>query len=114
MVLFTVGLAVGNQASSYLALVSIFIFMFTFGSSWLTIPYLYSAEITPLHLRHIGGAVGVFAVWLFAFVVVEFTPPAIANTGWRIYIFLCITNFLSIFFVYFAMPVISPTSEAQV
>lgn len=69
----------------------------------------------PLHLRHVGGATGVFSVWLWAYVVVQITPPAIANTGWKIYIFLCtrlsvhcwreeLVNLLSIPFVYFCMP----------
>lgn len=90
MVLFTIGLAVNNTAGQYLAMVMIFLFVFAFGGSWLTIPYLYSAEIMPLHLRHVGGATGVFSVWLWAYVVVQITPPAIANTGWKIYIFFCI------------------------
>ena len=90
MVLFTVGLAVNTTASGYMAMVMIFLYIFAFGGSWLAIPYLYSAEITPLHLRHIGGATGVFSVWLFAYVVVQITPPAIQNTGWKIYIFFCI------------------------
>jgi hypothetical protein len=89
MVLFTIGLAVNTKASSYLCLTMIYAFIFVFGGSWLTIPYLYSAEITPLHLRHVGGAAGVFSVWLFAYVVVQITPPAVENTGWKIYIFFC-------------------------
>lgn len=32
------------------------------------------------------------------------TPPAIANTGWKIYILFCIMTALSIPFVYFFMP----------
>ena len=97
MVLFTVGLGVNTTASGYLALVSINIWLFAYGSSWLVIPYLYSAEITPLHLRHIGGAVGVFSVWLWSFVTVEITPVAIANTGYKIFIFYCKSHFFSDF-----------------
>ena len=89
MVLFIVGLAVNTQASSYLALFAIFFFIFVFGSSWLTIPYLYSAEITPLRSRHIGNAAGVLGVWLASFLVVEISPVSIENTGWRIYLFFC-------------------------
>lgn len=89
MVLFTVGLAINTASGQYLALVMIFLIVFAFGGSWLTIPYLYSAEIMPLHLGHIGGATSVFSVWLWPYVVVQITPPAIANTGWKIYIFFC-------------------------
>jgi hypothetical protein len=62
MVVFTIGLSVNTKASQYLCLVMIYCFI---GASWLVIPYLYSAEITPLHLRHVGGATGVFSALRF-------------------------------------------------
>jgi hypothetical protein len=37
----------------------IFIFTFTFGATWLTVPWLYPAEIFPLAVRAKGNAWGV-------------------------------------------------------
>jgi sugar porter (SP) family MFS transporter len=69
MILFTVGLAVNTNASSKLAVVSIFLFEFFFGASWCSLPWVYVPEIAPLHVRHIGTSLGVFTQWLITFIV---------------------------------------------
>lgn len=50
-----------SQASSYgIAAVSmVFLFTFVFGATWLTVPWLYPAEIFPLEVRAKGNAWGV-------------------------------------------------------
>ncbi|KAI1827404.1 general substrate transporter [Xylaria intraflava] len=50
------------KASSYGAAAASFVFIFTsvFGATWLTVPWLYPAEIFPLHVRSQGNAWGVF------------------------------------------------------
>lgn len=50
-----------GQASSYGAAAAsmIFIFTSTFGATWLTVPWLYPAEIFPLAVRARGNAWGV-------------------------------------------------------
>jgi MFS family permease len=63
MILFTIGLAVNNHASQTLAVVSIFLFEFFFGASWCPLPWVYVPEIAPLHVRHVGTAMGVFTQW---------------------------------------------------
>ncbi|CAG8126425.1 unnamed protein product [Penicillium salamii] len=104
MILFTVGIALKTPASSRLALGMLVIYEISFGMSWNSVPWLYAPEITPLNLRHVGAAVGCFSEWLWTFVIAQMTPPAIANTGWKIYILFCIMTALSIPFVYFFMP----------
>jgi len=49
------------QATSYgiAATSMVFIFTFTFGATWLTVPWLYPAEIFPLEVRAKGNAWGV-------------------------------------------------------
>jgi hypothetical protein len=37
----------------------VFVFTFTFGATWLTVPWLYPAEIYPLAVRAKGNAWGV-------------------------------------------------------
>lgn len=55
--------ALGNtaQASAYGAAAASFVFIFTsvFGATWLTVPWLYPAEIFPLQVRAKGNAWGV-------------------------------------------------------
>jgi len=50
-----------SQASSFgtAATSMVFIFTFTFGATWLTVPWLYPAEIFPLEVRAKGNAWGV-------------------------------------------------------
>ncbi|KAI0143507.1 general substrate transporter, partial [Xylariaceae sp. FL1272] len=56
--------AAGNteKASQYGAAAAAFVFIFTavFGATWLTVPWLYPAEIFPLAVRSKGNAWGVF------------------------------------------------------
>lgn len=68
MVLFTIGIAVNTKATNRLALAMLFVYQIAFGLSWNPMPWLYAAEITPLEIRHIGGAVGPFSEWLWTFV----------------------------------------------
>ncbi|KAJ8128808.1 hypothetical protein O1611_g4824 [Lasiodiplodia mahajangana] len=50
-----------GKASSYGAAAASFVFIFTsvFGATWLTVPWLYPAEIFPLYVRSQGNAWGV-------------------------------------------------------
>ena len=68
LVLFTVGIAVNTHSSNNLALAMLILFQITFGMSWNATPWIYAPEITPLQLRHVGSAVGVFSEWLWTFV----------------------------------------------
>ncbi|GKU07510.1 mfs monosaccharide protein [Fusarium langsethiae] len=51
-----------DKANSYGAAAAAFVFIFTFvfGATWLTVPWLYPAEIFPLQVRAKGNAFGVF------------------------------------------------------
>jgi len=50
-----------SQANSYgaAAVAMVYIFTFVFGATWLTVPWLYPAEIFPLEVRAKGNAWGV-------------------------------------------------------
>lgn len=78
----------------------------------------------PLSLRHVNGAIGAFGEWMFQFTVLgkssivntirlielvadrilEMAPPAIAATGWKIYLFFMVFNIITVPFVYFFCP----------
>lgn len=52
-------LARNSQGAGYGAVAMVFIFTFIFGATWLTVPWLYPAEIFPLQVRAKGNAWGV-------------------------------------------------------
>ncbi|KAH6682819.1 general substrate transporter [Halenospora varia] len=104
MVLFVVGISMNTDKSSRLALAMLLLYEISFGMSWNSLPWLIAPEITPLHLRHVGGAIGPFSEWMWTFVIVLVTPVAIANAGWKFYLLFCIMNALSFPFVYFFLP----------
>ncbi|EXJ84396.1 hypothetical protein A1O3_05063 [Capronia epimyces CBS 606.96] len=103
MILFTIGLAVDTDSSNKLAVVSIFLFEFSFGASWCSLPWVYVPEIVPLNLRHVGTAMGVFTQWFITFIVVKFGPMGIQSIGWRFYLLFCVFNVLAVVFVYFCV-----------
>jgi hypothetical protein len=82
MIAFTIGIALNTPASSKLALAMLFLYEISFGMSWNSLPWLIAPEITPLHLRHVGAAVGAFSEWLWTFVSLKnlaYNFPSIFN-----------------------------------
>lgn len=75
-----------------------------FAFSWLSIPWIYPPEITPLNIRHIGAASATKAEWLTAFLVSEVTPIAVTNIGFYYYIVFAVVCAASIPIVYFFYP----------
>jgi hypothetical protein len=105
--LYTIGIAVDTTASNNLALAMMVLFQLTLGAFWTAIPWIYPPEITPLNLRHIGSAIGPFSEWLCTFIIVQITPTAIENTGWRIYLLFIFMTTIGLFWVYFFVPEVS-------
>ena len=54
--------------------------------------WVYPSEILPLRLRQRGSSVSTACNWIFNFLVVEITPVAIANIGYKTYIIFAILN----------------------
>ena len=57
-------------------------------------------EIAPLHVRHVGTAMGVFTQWFITFIVVKFGPVGIQSVGWKFYLLFCVFNVLAVVFVW--------------
>jgi hypothetical protein len=105
MILFTIGIALPSlPGSSSLALASLVLYEIAFGTSWNCLPWIIAPEITLLHLRHVGGAIGPGSEWLWTLVIVLMTPSAIANAGWKIYILFDIMCMLGFPFTWFFLP----------
>ena len=54
--------------------------------------WVYPSEILPLRLRQRGSSVSTACNWIFNFLVVEITPVAIANIGYKTYIIFALLN----------------------
>ncbi|KAK9322972.1 general substrate transporter [Lipomyces orientalis] len=81
----------------------LFIFEGAFTIGMQSTVWVYPTEVLPLGLRSKGSAISTAANWICNFLIVEITPPAIQNIGWRTYIIFAIFNasFVPIVFFYF-------------
>lgn len=82
-----------NKGMSILAVVFIFMYYVFYGTSLLSIPFLYPAEINSQKMRNIGTSFATTVNWLFVYVVVVATPTGIDSIGWRYYMLYAIFNF---------------------
>lgn len=107
-ILLTTFLALGQGRSDkrllYAGVVMMYVYQIAFAFSWLSVPWIYPPEITPLNVRHIGAATATSAEWLTAFLVQEVTPIAVTNIGWKYYIVFCCVCIVSIPIVYSFYP----------
>ncbi|MCJ1302408.1 hypothetical protein MMC08_005211 [Hypocenomyce scalaris] len=94
----------GSQAAGYVAVLCLFTFNTFFSWGWLTTPWLYAPEVCTLRIRQKGAAAASAAFWICNFIVVEITPIAIQNIGWRTYLLFFSTNAAIIPTVYFFFP----------
>ncbi|KAI9661343.1 MAG: hypothetical protein M1831_003076 [Alyxoria varia] len=81
----------GAAAASF-----VFIFTFAFGASWLTVPWLYPAEIFPLQVRAKGNAWGVVGWSIGNGWTVLLLPSMFKNLAEKSFYVFAAVNFLSI------------------
>ena len=72
-----------NKASLKAAIFFLFMYNFTYSVGYLGIPFLYASEVAPIHLRAAIFGIATATSWLFNFLVVEITPVAFQNIGYR-------------------------------
>lgn len=78
--------------------VMLFIFEGAFTVGFQATVWVYPSEIVPLRLRQKGSSISIVANWICNFIIVQITPLAIANFGWRTYIFAVFSRPPSLFF----------------
>jgi sugar porter (SP) family MFS transporter len=88
-----------NYAIVAAAMLFVFLGSFTFGMQ--ATVWVYPTEVVPLRLRSKGTAISTASNWIFNFLVVEITPPAVANIGYKTYIIFSVFNFVFLFIVFF-------------
>jgi sugar porter (SP) family MFS transporter len=86
------------------ATVMLFVFYCLNAATWLGPSWAYPAEILPLQIREKGLALGNTCYWLFQFMIVEITPIAISNIGYKFYIVFAVFTAVIATIIYFFFP----------
>ncbi|KAA8649322.1 hypothetical protein EYZ11_011634 [Aspergillus tanneri] len=96
------------------AAVGLFTFIATFGATWLPLPWLYPAEISPIKTRAKANAISTCTNWLFNFLIVMVTPIMVRNIKWGTYLFFAVINALFIPVIYIFYPETSGRSLEEI
>lgn len=94
----------GDSETAKGAVFGFFMYMCVFGATWLPLPWLYPAELSPIKTRAKANAVSTCSNWLFNFTVVMITPVMVARIKWGTYLFFAAWNGLFIPVVWFFYP----------
>lgn len=86
------------------AAVGLFTYIASFGATWLPLPWLYPAEISPIKTRAKANAFSTCTNWLFNFLIVMVTPIMISGIGWGTYLFFAVVNACFLPIIYFFYP----------
>ncbi|KAJ6031599.1 hypothetical protein N7540_002331 [Penicillium herquei] len=84
--------AVGGVSASIAAVFFVFAFEACFTWGWMASTWVYPAEILPLKFRAKGASLAAAACFVGNFLVVEITPPALDNIGYKTYIIFAVLN----------------------
>ena len=95
MVLEAICVAVNTPASSIAAVVFVFAFEACFTWGWMATVWIYPPKILPVKTRAKGASFAAAADFLGNFLVVEITPPALKNIGYKTYIIFAILNIVN-------------------
>ncbi|KAK6371686.1 hypothetical protein LTS17_008509 [Exophiala oligosperma] len=92
--------AAGSKSIAGATLLFDFMTLFFFPIGLFLIPFMYSAEISPLRIRAKVTAMSTATNWIFNFLVAEVTPLGFDHLGWKYYTVYVCTSSLA-FTVYF-------------
>ncbi|KAI9810486.1 MAG: hypothetical protein M1827_006262 [Pycnora praestabilis] len=94
----------GNSYKLGIVAVSFFfVFFASFGMGVLGVPWLYPTEINALEMRTKGASLAMATNWIMNYMVVQVTPPGIANLGWKFWIVwavICASFIPTTYFLY--------------
>ncbi|BGP71192.1 putative Sugar transporter STL1 (putative) [Rhodotorula toruloides] len=82
----------------------LFLFFASFSVGWLGPSWLYPSEVTPLATRAIAASLSSASNWIWNFVVVTVSPPALDGIKGKYYIVFAILNALLVPMLYFFYP----------
>jgi hypothetical protein len=98
------GIRSGTYGASIVVVVAFFLYYTFFAIGYLAVPWLYCAEIMPLHLRSKGNAFTTSSNWVWNFATVMMTPSTMSAQGWKGYLIFTVFNFSFIPFIYLFYP----------
>ncbi|KAF3761862.1 general substrate transporter [Cryphonectria parasitica EP155] len=98
------GIRSGSFGASIVVIIAFFLYYTFFAIGYLAVPWLYCAEIMPLHLRSKGNAISTSSNWLWNFATVMMTPSTMSSQGWKGYLIFTVFNFAFIPFIYLFYP----------
>lgn len=93
-----------NVAGLKAAVFFTFLYYFVYVIGFFGIPFLYASEIAPTHLRAAVCGLSTAFSWLFNFLVVEVTPIAFTDIGWKYFMVYCCLNASFVPLVYLFFP----------
>lgn len=93
-----------NESTAKGAAVGLFTYIASFGATWLPLPWLYPAEISPIKTRAKANALSTCSNWLFNFAIVMVTPVMLDGIGWGTYLFFAAVNACFLPIIYFFFP----------
>ncbi|RAH63149.1 sugar transporter [Aspergillus piperis CBS 112811] len=94
----------GTFAASIVCIIAFFLYYTFFALGYLAIPWLYNAEIMPLHLRSQGTALTTSSNWIWNFATVMMTPSLMSQQGWKGYLVFTVFNFCFVPVIYLLYP----------
>jgi hypothetical protein len=95
----------GSKGAGAAATAVLFLYMGLFTTGFQAVVWVYPSEILPLQMRSKGSSISTAANWICNFAIVEMTPSAVANIGYKFYIIFAILNALWVPVIYFLCPV---------
>jgi len=96
-----------STAFSYLAVFSVYIFLFSFGSTWGPIAWVYQSEIFPLRVRAKGTGLSTLSNWVnnaIIALVIPIVQEALAPNKQQMYLIFGTTGLMMASFIYFFVP----------
>jgi sugar porter (SP) family MFS transporter len=82
----------------------LFLFEGAFTIGFQATVWVYPSEILPLRLRQRGSSVSTACNWIMNYMIVQITPPAINNIGYKTYIIFAVLNACWVPIIYFFFP----------
>ncbi|ODM15619.1 hypothetical protein SI65_08853 [Aspergillus cristatus] len=104
MVIIFACLIPGDPEPAKGAAFGLFAFIATFGATWLPLPWLYPAEISPIKTRAKANALSTCTNWTFNFLIVMVTPIMVRDIKWGTYLFFAVLNGLFVPVIWFFYP----------
>lgn len=93
-----------QHSAAIAAVIMLFIFQGAFTIGFQATVWVYPSEILPLRLRQRGSSVSTACNWIFNYMIVQITPIAISNIGYRTYIIFAVLNATWVPLIYLFFP----------